>query len=135
MLHEDKPSLEDLALMHYGVMGMKWGKTRAKADGLEIRSARARVDSMGTNYLRAKRAAKKAPKGSERQKKRLAEAEAFKKKWQKMPERGVAARMTRGEKVVSVILLGPLAAIPIATSSAASRRIEKKQDDKAYDKK
>jgi hypothetical protein len=54
----------------------------------------------------------------------------------KNPNRAVAARLTRGEKAIAIILLTPAgAAAAIGATSAISRRIEKRQDDKSYDKK
>lgn len=84
-------------LIHYGVVGMKWGK-RKKATAKDIYTARARLMKDGAAV----------PKQDS--------------------DRIIAARMTRGEKVVSVLLTGPIGLTAIAATSGVSRRIEYKQD-------
>lgn len=123
--------------MHYGVVGMKWGKTRTKASTVQIIAARQRVVKQKgqVKQAEAKAAFTKDPK--ERAK---AEKVASKKKvdYLKNPDRVVAARLTRGEKAV-VAILGSVTGGPgltvIAATSARSRRIEQKQDKGKYDKK
>ncbi len=45
-------SIDD-ALAHYGVVGMKWGKTRAKASTVQIKAARGRVNREFTKVKKA----------------------------------------------------------------------------------
>lgn len=119
-------------LEHYGVVGMKWGKHRAKADGYDIRAARSRVATQKTQLHKAQRDAArvKDPAAREMAKAKVGE---MKTTFLKNPDRVVASRLTRGEKAVS-LLLG-FGAAPIVVTSIASRRIEQKQDKGAYDKK
>jgi hypothetical protein len=133
---EEKPSLEELA--HYGVLGMKWGQ-RKKATGREIRSARRRLSTKQNELFDKQDQVKTLAKGSTARSKGEKELGKMTTDFLKNPDRVTATRLTRGEKAAFLIIsapsggLGGLAAI--ATSSAISRRIEKKQDDKAYDKK
>lgn len=133
MLHEEKPTLED-ALQHYGVAGMKWGVTRQVARGGQIRSARGRVHVQKIQLTEAKRNISSATTAT-------AKANAEKKHADlKMalltnPDRVIAARLTRGEKVASFLLLSPLGATAlIGATSGVSRRIEYKQDKNQYAK-
>lgn len=137
MYDDDKPELDDDLLMHYGVAGMKWGKHRAKADGLEIKAARTRLQAKQIEYRQAKKAIRKAPKGEDKD---AAKANVAKLKtdFLKNPDRVTASRMTKGEKTVALLLTVPTGGLggvaAIAARSAASRRIEQKQDDGKYDK-
>lgn len=131
MLHEEKPTLDD-ALKHYGVLGMKWGVTRQVATGSQIRSARHRVQGQQIALKQAKRSVRSATTAQ-------AKANAEKKHADlKMallnnPDRVIAARLTRGEKAASLLLFSPIgAAALIGGTSAASRRIEYKQDKNKY---
>lgn len=119
-------------LAHYGVLGMKWGRTRARATAGEIREARSRVNAQRGKLLSKEVAAIKASPGQEK-KKAVVDANRMRARYLKNPDRVTAARMTRGEKAVFALLVpGGLAAI--AGTSAASRRIEYKQDRKMYNK-
>ena len=131
-IREVKPSLDEL--MHFGVLGMKWGHTRAKATGDQIRAARVatrkQVNKINTQRANFATAAKGTPK-RDNEKVKL---DVLEKIYKKNPERVVATRMTRGEKIVGVLLGGPLGLAAIAGSSAVSRRIERKQELGKYDK-
>lgn len=130
---EEMPAIEDLE--HHGVLGMKWGKHRAQAGGKEIRSARYRLGVKQAKYAAADDKRRSLKKGTAERTKADAHQKTLEKQFNKDPDRVVASRMTRGEKVVSVLLAGPLGLVAIGGTSAVSRRIEKKQEDKAYDKK
>lgn len=126
-----KPELGSLE--HYGVLGMKWGRTRARGDAYDIRTARASVVGKNAKYQQQLRRAGKIKDQGERA---LALDAAKKVKAANLndPDRVLAARLTRGEKLVSAILLTPLGAgVLIGSTSAYSRRIERKQEKGKYD--
>jgi hypothetical protein len=134
--------MTDEELAHYGVLGMKWGRNRAKATGSDIRSARRSVNKQAEAVSKQVDKVRRAPTGSAKKKEsmRLDKMDAA---YLKNPDRVIAARMTRGEKAASIVLsslivpgLGAIAgAGAIAGTSARSRRIERKQETGAYDKK
>lgn len=126
----------DDVLAHYGVLGMKWGKTRVRATGPQIRSARRSVQKSAIKVADAKSAVKAAPKGSAKRAKAETNLAKTKVDFLKNPDRVTAARLTRGEKAVVALFLTPAgAAGAIAGTSAVSRRIEFQQDTKAFNKK
>jgi len=130
-------------LAHYGVLGMKWGKTRATAGSRDIRLARA-------NVVKAKRANDKkvdklytaAKKG--RTAVNQTDVKRIKAEFLNNPDRVTAARMTRGEKAVAGIIAtlatggygGGLVAAGGSTgvTSARSRTIERRQETGYYNK-
>lgn len=137
-MYEDTMELGEDVLAHYGVMGMKWGRHRAQANGDDIRAARARV---GKEKTKLKSAHRKATEIGDRDKRQAALKEVGKMRadFLKNPDRVIASRMTRGEKQLSLVLglvtgvgLVPVGAA-IAGTSAASRRIERKQEKGKYD--
>lgn len=124
-------------LYHHGVLGMKWGH-RKKATGTEIRSARKRlaVKQQQINVKLDKITTTK--RGTAERKNAIADANKAHNAYLKDPDRVVAVRMTRGEKAVALLFAGPTAGVSlasIAASSAASRRIEQKQNTGGYKKK
>lgn len=126
---DEKPSLEDLK--HYGVLGMKWGQ-RKTASGKEILAARRRLAKDQQHRLGQMDKLLDTKRGSKERKsaeKKLADMYAS---FLKDPDRVIAARMTRGEKFAALIIGGPIGLAGIAATSAHSRRIEAKQDAKAY---
>lgn len=125
--HEDY----EKALKHYGVLGMKWGKTRAKGDGYDIRAARTRVVADKAKLSKAKRKAANVKDPVQREAAR-AEVQKMKVDFLNNPDRVLANRLTRGEKAVGLLLGFGVA--PIAITSVASRRIEQKQDKGKYNK-
>lgn len=120
---QEKPSLEELSLQHFGVKGMRWGVVKAKTgigsapSGRTIRKARKSVNKqerkimgqqirqLGT-FDKAKRADRK---------KNIA---TMKVNLLHDPDRATAARITRGEKA-TLILLNAAAPIAGTISTAA----------------
>lgn len=139
MLNDEKPDLETLA--HFGVLGMKWGKTRTKGDTGQIRSAQRNFANERNKLWDQQSAAKKFKKGTKERAAADVKTGKLKVALLKNPDRVLAARLTRGEKVaLAIISIAVPPALPgalatVVGSSVASRRIEKKQDDGAFDKK
>ena len=134
----EKPSLEELALEHFGVKGMRWGVKKAPS-GKTIRRARRSVNKQERAILRkdigrlvtvnkAKRAEKKA---------QLAK---MKLDFLNNPDRATAARITRGEKVALALFTAPTVvgvaatATVLGASTAKRKLIEKRQQSGFYNK-
>jgi hypothetical protein len=127
---DDKPSLEEL--YHYGVMGMKWGQ-RKKATGADIYKARRQVNAYRTVRAIATQRRNESAAGSKERDRMEKTLERIEKDYEKDPARAIAVRMTRGEKFAAGLLALPTGGLSLASivvSSAASRRIEYKQDKK-----
>ncbi len=125
------------ALQHYGVLGMKWGKSRASGSTVQIKEARGRNYKAKSDINKADAKAAKIVDAGERAVKNK-QVQEMKTARLKNPDRVIAARMTTGEKavtagigVVTVASL-PLALSIIAGTSARSRRIERKQEKNKY---
>ena len=121
----------DAALTHYGVLGMKWGH-RKTAGASDIRAARRNVRDQRNAVDRARgevfdtsRRDGKVTPAHTRANRKLDKLEAD---FKSNPNHAIAVRLTRGEKLTSVLLLGPLAVVPIAATSASSRRREQLLD-------
>ena len=130
---QDKPSLED-ALTHYGVLGMKWGKTRMKGDARDIRTARRNLENKQNDIFNQHEVIKRTKRGSAERTAAKKKQDAMIKKYNNDPDRVLAARLTRGDKALMLVLAGPFGLIPIASNSAFSRRIERKQETGGYKK-
>jgi hypothetical protein len=130
----DKPSLEDI--QHYGVLGMKWGQ-RKKYTSTEIKTARKDLRVKNKAYRSEARKVNALKEGSKGRKVGEEKLAKMHKEYLKNPNRIAAIRMTKGEKIASVIFsanpvgLG-IAAAAVAGTSIASRRIESKQRSGAY---
>lgn len=127
MLHQEKPSMDQDLLEHHGIKGMKWGVRKHKTGG-EIRTARRSVAKSRFDLEDAKAAYRRgdAPRSA------IAEAKLA---YLKNPDRATALRMTRGELVVSTILLTPFTTAGLAAGTQIrSRLVESRQKDQSYDK-
>jgi hypothetical protein len=119
-------------LAHYGVLGMKWGQHRAKANAHDIHAARTRL---ARDRVAVDRAHNKASKVKDPQQRQAAKASADRlhANYLNNPDRVIANRLTTGEKVLTALFLTPVgAATVIGATSARSRRIERKQDKGKY---
>lgn len=137
-MDNEKPSLEELA--HHGVLGMKWGKTRAKATSSQIQTARRNVAINQNKYSNQAQKVRETKRGSKERAKETKKLADMKASFLKNPDRVTATRMTRGEKAVAgIFVLSGVGTIPalaaVAGSSAVSRRIEYKQENGKYNKK
>lgn len=123
------------ALLHYGVAGMKWGKSRAQASTVQIKSARSRVYQEKEAFKKADKKAAETRDAGERAVKNL-EVKKMKTNLLKNPDRVIANRLTRGEKAVfglwGLASGGVLPLAAIGATSATSRRIERKQELNKY---
>lgn len=135
-MNGEKPDLptEEEALLHYGVLGMKWGKSRTKATSDSIKSARARVVK-AKGKIEKQETVVNALKGQGKAyKKQEQDLGKMKASLLKNPDRILSTRMTRGEKYTAVIFgtltTGPIgltaATAAIAVTSAKSRAREQK---------
>jgi hypothetical protein len=130
MFVEDNPEATlDEVLAHYGVAGMKWGRRRAKANGSDIREARVNLHKQRVDIHKAKKAARQI---NDPTSKAMAKAKVgeMKSAFLNNPDRVVAARLTRGEKAIALLLL-PAGGTSVAVTSMHSRRIEYKQNKAA----
>jgi hypothetical protein len=132
----DKPDLDEDLLIHYGVAGMKWGKTRARGKSADIKKARGNVAKRAEKY-KAEKNKLKAMKDGKAKVQKMKDLNKMKVSNLKDPDRVLANRLTRGEKAAVlgfsfITLTLPVGLGVVAGTSAASRRIEYKQGTQAY---
>lgn len=119
-------------LQHYGVAGMKWGKSRARGSTAQVKAARTRNYGAKYDIRKADAKAAKIADAGERAVKNK-QVQQMKTARLKNPDRVLAERLTRGEKAAAVIFLTPpIAVAAIGATSAYSRRIERKQEKNKY---
>jgi len=142
---QEKPSLEELHLEHFGVKGMKWGVVKSKLAsakaprGKVIRKARRSVNKQERKILRKDigriftvNKAKRAEKKTELAKMKLDLLND--------PDRATAARITRGEKVALALFTAPTVvgvagtAAVLGAATAKRKVIEKRQREGFYTK-
>lgn len=123
----ETPEIKDLE--HFGVLGMKWGH-RKTGTTAEIEGARRRMDARRRQRDDAEDRRDLAPRGSKAAATADKKFQELSKKLDEDPDRVLAARLTRGEKVASLLLTGPFGLIPITIGSLESRRAEFKLDKK-----
>lgn len=121
--NEVNPPLTPGLLAHYGVKGMKWGERKAKPTSAEIVDARIRQESRqrrvnraaddlnATSYVHNKRIQQQAARNYARAKREYDTSE----------DRVTASHMTKGEKIATAILTGPLALAIIPISKAHTK--------------
>lgn len=114
MLHQEKPPLNELTILHFGVRGMHWG-IRKHVSGGEIRRARrsAARTKLAVEDVKAQVRSGQASKETLAQTK-LAHLNN--------PDRATAARITKGEMAVTAILLTPLTTVGLVAGSQLKSR-------------
>lgn len=120
------------ALLHYGVAGMKWGKSRAGGSTAQVKGARSRDISRSQDIRKADHKASRIADAGQRS---VANMEVKKMKTArfKNPDRVLSTRLTIGEKAaVALLFTPPIALVTIGATSAQSRRIERKQELNKY---
>lgn len=135
MKFPDAPTQDEL--MHYGVLGMKWGHRRS-ATGQQIYAARRRLSTEQNKRADLVDAKRATAKGSSARAKVDRQIKAHDQAFLNNPDRVIASRLTRGEKAIALLFAGPSGGATLGSivgSSAYSRRIEYKQDNGLYNKK
>jgi 2'-5' RNA ligase len=126
-------------LAHYGVKGMKWGK-HTPATGRDIKDARGRIKVASKAYLAERKQLKGTTAGSAEQLRIEKRLQQMHQDYLKNPDRVLATRMTRGEKILTLWqgaespVTAGVSLAAIAGTSIASRRIEFKQQHGLYNK-
>jgi hypothetical protein len=106
---QEKPSLEELSLEHFGVKGMRWGVVKAKTgigsapSGKTIRKARRSVNKQ-ERKLMGQQIRQLGTFNKEKRATRKKNIATMKTNLLHDPDRATAARITRGEKAVLVLL-------------------------------
>lgn len=124
MLRQEKPSLDELTIQHFGIKGMHWG-VRKHYTGGQIRTARrssART-KMAIDDARVAVRAGLAPETAIAQAK-LAHLNN--------PDRITATRITKGEMAVSAILLTPLTTAALVVGSQTKSRVAESRQVRDY---
>lgn len=124
ILNDVNPPLEEV--LHSGVKGMRWGVRNKRPTGSQIHGARQRQDQRLRELFRQDDIAST----SSGRTKISAEAKAKKvaKDFQTNEDRVTAARMTKGEKAISLILTGPIGATVIGLNSLHVRSVARQTD-------
>lgn len=128
---EVKPSLDEL-LKHYGTKGMKWGVRKKKYASEEIHAARARQQKrIADNNAALYEAASAEKRGDSRAAARgLKRVQKTYNDAMTNEDRVIAAHMTRGEKVASLILGGPVG-LAVVGANKIDVKIAARGTDKA----
>lgn len=126
----EKPSLDELTIQHFGVKGMRWGVrnnigVRKHYSGGEIRTARrsSKRTEMAVTDARLAVRAGVAPEST------LAQAKLA---HLNNPDRVTAARITKGEMVVTAILFTPITTAALVVGSQAKSRVAGSRQDRNY---
>lgn len=124
MLHEEKPSLDDLTVQHFGIKGMHWGIRKGYSGG-QIRTARRSAASTRLAVDNA-RLAVRAGVAAEST---LAQAKLA---HLNNPDRVVGARITKGEMVASAILFTPVTTAALVVGSQTKSRVAESRQIRDY---
>lgn len=120
MLLQDKPTLNELTIQHFGIKGMRWG-IRKHYSGGEIRVARRSVAKTQKAVDDARLAVRAgvAPQSLLREAK-LAHLNN--------PDRATASRITKGEMALTAILFTPITTgVLVVRSQSKSRLVVSRQ--------
>lgn len=128
ILGQNKPDIIDL--VQSGVKGMKWGVRKNSYTNAEIQAARHR---QAVRILEARNLARQArmqngkPKSTTERKilKKVAD-------WETSEDRVIATRISRGEKILHVVLLGPLSAVTLSANAIKVRNTKNEVDKQRF---